>query len=129
MDDNSAELCAQQFQWALQALAQPAGVQLALFPDFACVEDELGLDFGHWWEWYRRNMPPLTPLQLHALQELDRCLDMSLLSEQQRKAVDDPTLSNQHWIAVRQLAAEALRELGWPNTAPPYDRSFYQKSE
>ena len=49
------EQCMQQFKWALQALAQPAEVQLSLFPEFVCKPDELALDFDNWLKWFVSN--------------------------------------------------------------------------
>jgi hypothetical protein len=37
--------CMRRLMLSVQALAQPAEVQLSLLPDFVCKADELALDF------------------------------------------------------------------------------------
>src|ERR1700754_1824521 len=38
----------QRFEWCVRALAQDAETQRALYPDFACVADELALEFDEY---------------------------------------------------------------------------------
>jgi hypothetical protein len=61
---------------ALQALAMPATIQIALFPDFVCKADELALDFDNYREAVITNEAfSLTQAQRDSLEGINVRLD------------------------------------------------------
>jgi hypothetical protein len=115
----------QQFQWAVQALAQPADVQLTLFPSFVVVPDELALDFDNWWRASDAKLgKQWSTNQRMALVALDK-----LLAAMSGKPELWTDLSLQRWSEVRQLAKNALSAFGWPEAVPPMERSIYVRSQ
>lgn len=61
-------------QRAVVALAQPAEVQLSLFPDFVCRADELALDFEDGLYELVGHEDEITGEQKATIEELDRLL-------------------------------------------------------
>lgn len=112
-----------QLKWAVQALAQPAETQVALYPDFTCKACELLGDFDNWrgatvW----REVPGMTPEQHHAPDAIrdhiesmgaTECFDDDLL----RKRMD--------WAELRVIAVDCLAAFDWEKEAPPTGRSPY----
>jgi hypothetical protein len=109
----------------VQALAQPASVQVSLFPDFAVVGDELAIQFGDALEAYRSSAPPASAQAL-ALEQLDEYLSQ-LSGQEDRGFWDDPSAlsSDPRWQRVRDLAKTALSTFGWPDEPPPKDGATY----
>lgn len=127
MNEREEELEArrQMFQWAVQALAQPAEVQRALFPDFVVVADELALDFDHWWRVFERDFGhQLSSQQREACEALDRLLD-EMSGPKPELWTDEGCLNHPKWSEVRQLAANVLTAFGWPADVPPIGRKIY----
>ena len=111
-----------QFMWALQALAQPAEVQFGLFPSFACVGDELALDYGNWTRWYQAHHS-VTAAQADCLREL-----ALVLAEIRGDAwLDTGLRSLAIWDEVRAKAAQTLVAFGWKAEMPPSGRSLYAR--
>ena len=110
----------QQFEWSVRALAQPAAVQLALYPSFVEVADELALEFE---EHSRRiDVDALTPAQRDAVRALDRALAEQsgpAHAELWEIAALDGT---PEWAHFRALAAKVIELMGWSSDPPPYDR-------
>jgi len=117
----------QQLMRAVQALAQPAHIQVALFPDFVVIGDELALDFGDAYERYRSTDGlGLTPEQNAALGRLD--CELERLSGPADPAfwLDRAALeTDSRWHNLRELARSVLREMGWPDTRPDPSDAIY----
>lgn len=111
--------------WAVQALAQPAGVQLGLFPDFACKADELVLDFDQCREAALLNEgDSMSVEQTSALASLDAMIT-SMSGPEQPHWCDESIRNDDAWQSLRLLARATLRAFGWPDDVPPIGRSIY----
>lgn len=112
----------QKLMWATQALAQPAEVQVGLFPDFAAPADELALEFDEFYQPFIASDEAglLLPGQRAALDELDTLL--TELSGPDGPWTREALESADAWVRIRALAARVLAVLNWPNEAPPQDR-------
>jgi hypothetical protein len=104
---------------ALQALAAPAEIQLARFPDFVVKADELALDFDDALRRAGRPGNHLSPAQRTALARVDEFLTRMSGAANAPKWTDAAVQSSPEWVAVRALAADALRALGAPVEPPP----------
>lgn len=116
---------------SLQALAMPAAVQLALFPDFVCKADELALDFANFYGAVRGNYPnDYTAEQWATLETIDRALEERSGEENAERWTDDAVRTSCVWEMIRGLARTALDALGWEVSAPPSstDRGFFYVS-
>jgi hypothetical protein len=112
----------QQLQWALQALALPADVQIRLYPDFVVVADELALEYNNYFAAALGNHPEqFSPTQVQALQSIDALLNEMSGSENAEQWTIDALRSHIKWAEVRILAEQALTQLGWPRNVPPFD--------
>lgn len=117
----------QLLQWALQALAQPAEVQMTLFPDFVSKADELAVDFHHWLLYAEEeHLADFTANQKGALLRIDEFLNVMGGARNAKHWTDDALHHDPMWKEVRGMAKEALDEFGWPNEKPPMDRGGYQ---
>lgn len=99
---------------ALQALAQPAEVQLTLYPDFVAKADELALDFNNFHE---ACLPEMTDEQAAASSHMDRRL--TELSGPAGPWSEDDLRHSKEWVDIRGLAKQALAVFGWPDEEPP----------
>lgn len=100
---------------ALQALAQPAAVQRALFPEFSAVGDELARVF----DFAQRSADPRNKAELDAAQRIE---DLFLEHGGAGHADFWDDLEHPRWEELRHLASRALRVHGWPPHKPtPYD--------
>lgn len=116
----------QQFQWAVQALVQPAEVQHALFPPFVVVADELALDFDNWCRAYRAHFGHLlSEDQQEALKALDDLFTEMSGPGKPELWTDEGCLNHPKWSEVRRLAARVLSAFGWAADVPPAGRSIY----
>ena len=105
----------------LQALAAPAEVQLARYPEVAVKADELALEFD---EALRLALSApqhgLSPEQLSYLMAIDTFLDKLSGGEMRAWAWTEAAVrEGAHWAQLREVAAEALRAFGWPIEPPP----------
>ena len=123
----SSQQAAKRFEWAVRALAQPPGIQLALFPDFTSKADELALDFEEWLEQFAKcpSGMSLTSDQKKSLGSLDNQLEAMSGPSNDRLWTEEALVVSDQWGRVRQLALEFLDVMGWATTAPPTDRSIY----
>ncbi len=111
---------------SLQALAAPAEIQLARFPDFVVKADELALDFDDALM-LMRDCPQieLTPEQVDALDAVESALD-AMAGPRCRQLWTDAALSDAaEWARVRHLATAALGVLGAPVTTPASSHAVY----
>ena len=115
------------FKRALQALAQPASVQVELFPDFVAYGDELVLDYGEALERFGvQSRDSLTRAQRAALADLDsRITELSGPDNEAFWLTRDALFKDPRWEEIRQLAKAVLREFGWPNERPGPSGAIY----
>jgi hypothetical protein len=119
----------QQFQWAVQALAQPANVQPTLFPSFVVVADELALEFDHWMKVAGAEVgASWSPVQRGAVTALDRLLAEMSGPGKPEFWLGEACLHHPIWSEVRQLASEVLFAFGWSPGLPPLGRAIYIKA-
>ena len=110
---------------ALQLLAAPADTQLAHFPEFACVTDELALDFDHWREVYLGAFAEdLSPYQIECFDQI--AARFQALSEggpafQEDFWTDEALRSSPEWERIRRIARRLLAALDWA-IEPPRDK-------
>ena len=110
----------------VQALAQPASVQVSLFPDFAVVGDELALQFDDALRAIRALGSPLSDNQIKSLDELDRYLSELSGPQNDDFWVDRALLgTDPRWHRVRELARIVLSAFAWPNDVPGKDGAVY----
>jgi hypothetical protein len=115
----------QMFQWAVQALVQPAEVQRALFPPWVVVADELALDYDHWWTTFERHCGgELSREQREAAEALDALLE-EMSGPKPELWTEEGCLNHPKWSEVRRLAANVLSAFGWSADVPPIGRSIY----
>lgn len=112
--------------WAVQALAQPAAAQAALFPPFVVVADELALDFDD----HRRTAEAhigdsWSPDQRAAIATLNRELTEMSGPGKPELWLDRGCLGHPRWAVVRQLARAALAAFNWSDEPPPSGRAVY----
>lgn len=117
-----------QLRWSLQALALPYDAQRTLFPSFACVADELALDFDHWCE-TAKNQHIFTADRLSALASV-AALVSAMSSEKDPALWTDAALAQlPQWQEVRERARDALETFRWPLATPPSDRAIFVLSK
>ncbi|WP_437527220.1 hypothetical protein WME79_42415 [Sorangium sp. So ce726] len=111
---------------SVQALAQPADVQRALFPDFVCVGDELANDFDSARRAFLAETLPLARPQREALDSLDRYLDALSGEHNAEFWLDADQLSlDPRWEVIRAKARLTLVAFGWQDEPPPQDGAIY----
>jgi hypothetical protein len=110
----------------VQALAQPSSVQVALFPDFAVVGDELALQFADALGAYHASAPTDERGQLRCLKQLDDYLTELSGPANERFWLDRAALgSDVRWQRIRDLAKTVLVAFNWPDEPPPKDGATY----
>lgn len=111
------------FEWSVRALAQPAGIQRALFPEFVCHADELALEFDETRKLVvdEDELDALVPAA-HAIERLDALLESMSGSERAELWTEEALSSSSEWSSVRRAAREVLQAMSWPDTPPPKDR-------
>lgn len=117
-----------QLRRCLQALARPAGEQVASFPDFVCVGDELVLDLDD--ALRNAGREGHGPEPDGALRALDDYI--SALSGPPNEAFwleERPLFEDQRWERIRALAKTALASFGWPDEAPPGNGAIYVRGQ
>ena len=120
------EASERQLMWAVQALAQPADVQPALFPPFVVVADELALEFDHWREVAEGSAgEQWSPGQRSTVAALGQAL--IAMSGPGRPALwsEPGCLSRPEWAEIRRLAGATLIAFAWPADRPPDGRGVY----
>lgn len=108
--------------WSLQALAQPADVQLSLFPNNVHKSDELMLEYDHSLILVKGEVwPTLSPCQTDALIKIDeKMTDMTKVPDPEYNP-EEGLRSDPDWEALRVMAKWALSTFNWPDTPPPCD--------
>ena len=114
---------------SLQALAAPADVQCARFPDFVVKADELVLDFDDALMLVRDcRQLTLTGYQHDALTDLDLTLSAMSGSTNRHLWTEAALREGPEWDVVRRQAAAALRTLDAPIVQPPPSGAIYVPS-
>lgn len=114
-----------QLQRAVIALAQPAAIQLSLFPNFVCKADELALDFESALDELTGHEDEITAEQRTAIEALDQLL-ISMSGEKYAYFwTDEAVLADATWEAIRALAKSTSLIFGWDlNIIPPSDAVY-----
>jgi hypothetical protein len=112
-------------QRAILALAQPAEVQLSLFPDFVCKADELALDFEDGLYELVGHEAAMTPPQRVAIDALDALLSRMSGEENSAFWTEDAVRSHPAWEEIRGAARAVLVAFGWEFRRPPPSGAIY----
>jgi hypothetical protein len=115
-----------QLMWALQALAQPAEAQLALFPKTTKTPNKLRMDFERCGEWFGPDgqAPASGPAEgWEAVADLRGRLELMKGEGSDRLWTDDGLRKDRKWETVRKAAQRTLAAFKWPNQRPPEDWS------
>ena len=99
------------FEWSLKALAQPAKIQVALFPSFVNVADELALC----WEEVidDEDFSGFSNQVTEKIQKLDDFI-VSISGEKNAHLWTNEALTHSvEWAKVRKLARAIVDEFGW----------------
>lgn len=112
-------------QWAIAALAQPAEIQLALFPDFACKADELALNFEDGLYELVGRERHVSAEQRTAINHLDS-LVRAMSGEQNSEFWTEEALrSHETWNEIRTRAKLVASAFGWSVDVPPPTSGIY----
>jgi hypothetical protein len=116
-----------QLKRSVQALAQPAPVQVEPFPNFVVVGDELALDFDDALLRFRPVVwERLTHRQRESFEALDKELHRLSGPGNQEFWLDRTLLdADPRWEHLRVLAATVLQEMGWPKIRPEPSGAVY----
>lgn len=112
-----------ELEWCVLALAMPAEVQLALFPDFACKADELALELDRCL--YELQDPGVTEEQKAAAQALDGLVGAMSGPSSAHLWTDEALRSHPAWEGVRAAARGVAEAFGWPLRRPPPSAGIY----
>jgi hypothetical protein len=112
-------------QRSILALAQPADIQLSLFPDSVCKADELALDFEDGLYELVGHEHEITSPQRASIDALDRLI--SEMSGEQNAAfwTEDAVRSHPIWEEIRAAAKTVLAVFGWEFQQPPPSGAVY----
>lgn len=114
-----------QLQRGVIALAQPAAIQLSLFPDFVCKADELALDFESGLDELVEYEGEITTEQRAAIEALDQLL-ISMNGERYAYFwTDEAVLADPTWEAIRALAKSAALIFSWDLSIVPPSGAVY----
>ena len=110
---------------AVLALAQPAEVQLSLFPDFVCKADELALDFQDGLYELVGHEDEITAPQRVAIDALDKLI-LAMSGEQNAPFwTEDAVRSHSTWEEMRMAAKATAVAFGWELRRPPPSGAIY----
>lgn len=124
--DSIAVSASTRLEWIVRALAQAPATQVALYPHFVCVGDELAQEFGECLEALRDSGENDELLAVEGLGAIDRKLTEMSDAGPQALWLDEATLSGREWSEVRALANALIRTMGWESSPPPFERgAFY----
>ena len=115
------------FEWSVRALAQPAHVQLGLYPDFVCVADELVLEFDEW-----RQKILDSPVasnwsegRMRMIDELDQQIVRMSEEHDEDLWTERALVERGEWGRIRELAERLVQEMNWSSEPPPRDRDLF----
>jgi hypothetical protein len=113
-------------KWVVRALAQPAHIQIKLFPSFTFPVDEMLLEFEqHFVPEASRFPDQWSGVQYLSLLALDE--KFRALSEPDHEELwsDENCLERPEWTEIRRLALEVIQAFDWPAKEPPQSRAGY----
>jgi hypothetical protein len=119
----------QRLEWSLQALAQSASDQIAMFPDFVVAADELASDFNDALLLLRASSAEWSREQRESVDLLSDLLTGMSGKHEPDLWSHEALNSSPEWVEVRRLAVAALAAFGWSEGLPPGDRAVYVKSQ
>lgn len=112
-------------KWIIQALAQQPDIQIALFPSFVNVPDELALI----WEEALRELDNSKIVLSNEQKNLIRCLDDYISSISGISNIDiwdiDALYHSIEWKNIRKLAKQVGIKMGWQLTPPNKNEEIY----
>ena len=112
-------------KWILQALAQPAHIQISLFPNFVNVADELALEWGECFDLVNRKWDFFSSDQLMLIRSLDAQI-VKMSGVFNISLWNNEALSSAcEWQVVRQLAKELLDIFEWNFEEPSMIDAIY----
>ena len=114
-----------QLERAVLALAQPAEVQLSLFPDFVCKPDELALDFEDGLYELVGHEHEITSEQRAALDALDKVVTDMSGEENASFWTEEALRSHPTWEQIRSAAKAVVAAFGWELRRPPPSGAIY----
>lgn len=112
----------QALEWSIRALAQAPETQCALYPNFACVPDELVLEFSEALQRARETRALLPARLAVAIERIENKIDLMTGYDDMSLWEDDALRSSSEWRELRDLAQETLRAVGWSELPPPPNR-------
>lgn len=105
---------------AVRALAQPASVQLELFPRCVCIADELALNFEAATSRSNESFFEMcTQAQIEAISALDNQISSMSGANNARFWTEKSLQNDKEWEFVRQLARAVLTLMRWQDIPPP----------
>lgn len=110
---------------AVLALAQPADVQLSLFPDFVCKADELALDFEEALDNFFGHETEMDESERVELNALDRLILSKSGEKNAAFWTDEALLTHPTWEEIRTAAKSAATAFGWELRRPPPSGAIY----
>jgi hypothetical protein len=116
-----------QLKYAVQALSLDAEDQLASFPEFVLVTDELLLEFDNW-----KNVAVANYSSSFSQEQLEILNDIEALasnydSHHSYLSIAEELKTSAFWKQLRVLAKDALARFSWSSEIPPDDRVTYVK--
>lgn len=114
-----------QLQRAVLALAQPANVQLSLFPDFVCKADELALNFEDGLYELVGHENEITPEQRSAVDALDQIITDMSGKPNASFWTEEALRSHPTWDEIRSAAKAVVVAFGWELKRPPPSGAVY----
>ena len=110
--------CVASLRHALQRVALEPSQQVAQFPVFVIVADELALDLNHWIE-VCRAWKYIEGEIVERLGALDGLLGSMSGPEQAVRWTKEALARDSGWQQARAMARDALRIAGWSQEVPP----------
>ena len=114
-----------QLQRAVLALAQPADVQLSLFPDFVCKADELALDFEDGLYELVGHENEITAEQKAAVEPLDQIVTRMSGKQKASFWTEEALRTHPTWEEIRSAAKATAAAFGWELRRPPPSGAIY----
>jgi hypothetical protein len=112
-------------KWSLQALASSPESQVALFPSYVVVADELALNFDSALRDVQSNRIALTAEQSEALRRLDAEIEAHSGEKWPQVWLEPNCLAHPVWSIFRSLASQALTSFGWEMEIPHHANGIY----
>lgn len=114
-----------QLKASVQILSLEAHAQLAAFPDFVVVTDDMLEDFHQIFTALKGNFPNFcTTEQLQSLEAID-LFSNNIPDEDPNEAIAQELHNSEFWKQMRVLAKKALVRFQWDSAPPPdYEEGF-----